>query len=69
MVTSESSYHSIYDGCTVEYLAKAGVNVEHIRLEEVGIHGNGHMMFLEKNGVQIAENVIDKWIGKTFGGN
>lgn len=69
MVTSESSFHAVYDSCTAEYLAQAEVNVEHIRLEEVGIHGNGHMMFMEKNGIQIAEDVIDEWIGKMFGGH
>jgi pimeloyl-ACP methyl ester carboxylesterase len=66
MVTSESSFHAVYDGCTAGYLAQAGVNVEHIRLESVGIRGNGHMMFMEKNGLQIAEEVVEKWIVKTF---
>jgi len=56
----------VYDGCTAEYLAQAGVTVEHIRLENVGIHGNGHMMFMEKNGLQIAEDVVERWIHKTF---
>jgi len=66
MVTSESSYHAVYDGCTAEYLAQAGVKVEHIRLENVGIYGNGHMMFMEKNGLQIAEHVVENWLDKTF---
>ena len=66
IVTSESSYHAVYDSCTAKYLAQAGVDVEHIRLENVGIHGNGHMMFMEKNGLQIAKDVVEKWIDKTF---
>jgi hypothetical protein len=66
MVTSESGYHAVYDGCTAEYLVQAGVGVEHIRLESIGIHGNGHMMFMEKNGLRIAEDVVEKWIDKTF---
>jgi len=66
IVTSESSFHAVYDGCTAEYLAQAGVNVEHVRLENAGIHGNGHMMFMEKNNIQIAEEVVENWIDKTF---
>ncbi|KAJ7047770.1 alpha/beta-hydrolase [Mycena alexandri] len=63
-VTSEASYHAQYDNCTVNYLLQAGVGVEHIRLENVGIHGNAHMFFMEKNGIQIAEQVIQPWISK-----
>ncbi|KAG6833593.1 hypothetical protein H0H87_004220 [Tephrocybe sp. NHM501043] len=62
VVTSESSYHSIYDACTVQYLSQAGVPVDHISLETIGIHGNGHMMFMEKNSVQIADEVIQRWL-------
>lgn len=63
VVTSESSFHAVYDGCTVNYLKQAGVNVKHLRLEEVGIHGNGHMMFMEKNNMEVAQ-VVEKWIAK-----
>jgi len=63
-VTSEASYHAQYDNCTVEYLREAGVSVEHIYLAEVGIHGNAHMFFMEKNNLQIAEQVIQPWISK-----
>ncbi|KAG6918211.1 hypothetical protein DXG01_015804 [Tephrocybe rancida] len=66
VVTSESSYHSIYDDCTVQYLTQAGVRVDHISLGDVGIHGNGHMMFMEKNGLQIVDEVVQKWISKTI---
>ncbi|GLB33403.1 putative alpha/beta hydrolase [Lyophyllum shimeji] len=65
IVTSESSYHSIYDGCTAEFLRQAGVSVKHVNLGDVGIHGNGHMMFMEKNGLQIAEEVVQRWISQT----
>ncbi|KAF8897146.1 Alpha/Beta hydrolase protein [Infundibulicybe gibba] len=64
MVTSESSYHSIYDACTAGYLSQAGVSVEHIHLGDVGIHGNGHMMFMEMNNLEIADQVVEKWIAK-----
>ncbi|KAK0206197.1 Alpha/beta hydrolase family-domain-containing protein [Desarmillaria ectypa] len=69
MVTSESSYHALYDNCTANYLVQAGVAVDHINLVGVGIHGNGHMMFMERNRQQIARDVIQKWLLKTFGNN
>ncbi len=60
MITSESSYHASYDECTAAYLQQAGVDVDHIRLESIGIRGNGHMMMLEKNSDAIAK-VIAAW--------
>ncbi|KAF9468789.1 alpha beta-hydrolase [Collybia nuda] len=66
MVTSEASYHAVYDDCSVQFLQQAGVSVEHARLPDLGIHGNGHMMFMEKNNLQIAEDVLEKWISKTI---
>ncbi|KAF5357603.1 hypothetical protein D9758_007419 [Tetrapyrgos nigripes] len=63
VITSESSYHSEFDRCTVEYLKQAGVDIEHLRLaEDRGIKGNGHMMFMELNGLEIAEKVVRRWI-------
>jgi pimeloyl-ACP methyl ester carboxylesterase len=61
VVTGEASFHAPYDYCTVEYLKQAGVQVEHVNLAEEGIHGNGHMFFMEKNNMQIAERVL-KWL-------
>ncbi|KAF7326892.1 AB hydrolase-1 domain-containing protein [Mycena venus] len=63
-VTSEASYHAQYDNCSVAYLRQAGVSVEHISLGDVGIHGNAHMFFMEKNGLQIVDQVIKPWISK-----
>lgn len=61
-MTAEASYHSVYDHCSVAFLQQAGVPVEHVKLAEVGIRGNGHMMFLEKNGLEILERVVGPWI-------
>ena len=63
IVTSEASYHAPYDHCTAKYLAQAGVKHSFVRLPEVGIHGNGHMMMLEKNNLQIAA-VLRGWVEK-----
>ena len=54
IVTSEASYHAPYDHCTSRYLRQAGVAHDFVRLPDIGIHGNGHMMMLEKNNIAIA---------------
>jgi len=61
-VTSETSWHGIFDDCTVDFLRQAGLTVNFVRLQDVGIHGNGHMMFMELNSDEIAEKVVGKWI-------
>lgn len=66
VVTSQASYHAVYDDCSVQFLREAGVIVEHVHLPDVGIFGNGHMMFMEKNNIQIAEEVVEKWIDETL---
>jgi pimeloyl-ACP methyl ester carboxylesterase len=63
LVTAEASYHAVYDHCTAEYLRQAGVPTDHVRLEDHGIHGNAHMMMLEKNNLQIAA-LITAWLSR-----
>jgi len=67
VLTSEASYHAPYDHCTVKYLQQAGVKPSFIRLADLGIHGNSHVMMLEKNNKEIAA-VIAKWLDETFNG-
>lgn len=57
VVTSQASYHAVYDRCTVEYLRQAGVNVTWLSLPLAGVFGNGHFIFMEKNNIEIAERV------------
>lgn len=38
-----------------------GISVDHYKLDDVGIEGNGHMMMIEKNNTQILDFIID-WI-------
>jgi hypothetical protein len=40
---------------------QAGVHPKWIKLADVGIHGNGHMMMLEKNNLEIGA-VMSKWL-------
>jgi pimeloyl-ACP methyl ester carboxylesterase len=61
VITGEASYHAAYDHCTVAYLEQAGAHPAFIRLPDVGVHGNGHMMMLEKNSTAIA-GVIAQWL-------
>ncbi|HLH99131.1 MAG TPA: alpha/beta hydrolase [Xanthobacteraceae bacterium] len=61
VVTSEASYHAAYDDCTAAYLAQAGVPVKQVHLADLGIHGNGHMMMIEKNNQAIAAVIAD-WV-------
>jgi pimeloyl-ACP methyl ester carboxylesterase len=61
VLTSEASYHAPYDHCTVKYLSQAGVKPTHIKLVDLGIRGNSHVMMNEKNNKEIAA-VIAKWL-------
>ena len=63
VLTSEASYHAMYDQCTVTFLKNAGADVDHIRLVDRGIRGNAHMMMLEKNSDDIAAVIAD-WTGR-----
>ena len=64
VVTAEASYHAVYDHCTAKYLAQAGVKVTALRLGDHGIHGNAHMIMLEKNNLQVA-GLIAEWLART----
>ena len=63
IVTAEASYHAGYDGCTKRFLERGGVHVDHALLAEHGIHGNAHMMMLEKNSDATAALIAD-WTDK-----
>ena len=63
LVTAEASYHAVFDRGTVEFLRQAGVSVDWLCLELEGIHGNGHMMFMEKNSDEIADLLHRRILG------
>lgn len=60
---SQSSYHAVYDHCSVNFLRQAGVKVDFLRLEDIGIKGNGHLQMMEKNNLEVAK-VLHKWMQK-----
>ncbi|CAJ0551341.1 Ff.00g112710.m01.CDS01 [Fusarium sp. VM40] len=62
IVTGEASYHMPYDYCTAKYLLQAGCSkTKHVELGEEGIHGNGHMMFMEKNSDKV-QGLVEGWV-------
>ena len=54
IVIAEASPQAHTGHCTAKFLTQAGVANDFIRLETVGISGNGHMMMLERNSAEIA---------------
>ena len=65
VLTSEASYHAPYDHCTVKFLQQAGIKPSFVKLVDLGIRGNSHVMMLEKNNREIAA-VIAKWLDQNL---
>ena len=61
IIAAEASYHAVYDHCTANYLRQAGATTTFVRLEDRGLRGNGHMVMLEKNSLDVAA-LLRKWI-------
>ena len=59
--TSNASNHAPYDHCTAEFLKQAGVQAEHLKLADLGLHGNGHLHFMEKNNLEIIAG-LEPWL-------
>ena len=62
-VSGEASYHRPFAHCTAKWLNQAGVKTTYVKLEDVGLTGNGHQMMSEKNSAEIAKYFQD-WIEK-----
>jgi pimeloyl-ACP methyl ester carboxylesterase len=62
-VSGEASYHRPYAHCTAKWLNQAGVKTTYVRLEDVGITGNGHQFMSEKNSAEISKFFMD-WLEK-----
>jgi pimeloyl-ACP methyl ester carboxylesterase len=65
VLTSEASYHAPYDHCTVKFLQQAGVKPSFVKLVDLGIRGNSHVMMLEKNNREIAAVIAD-WLERNL---
>jgi len=62
-LAAEASFYAPYNHCTVGYLKQAGVEVSFVKLADIGLRGNGHMMMMEKNSDAIAQVIIE-WLDK-----
>lgn len=62
-ISANGTYHRVYDPCIPKWLNQAGVPTDFVRLETVGLSGNGHMMMLEKNSDGIITFILE-WIRK-----
>lgn len=63
ILTAEASYHAAYDHGTSEFLTQAGVENDFVRLEDIGLSGNGHMIMCETNNHAVADFMIG-WLAK-----
>lgn len=61
VVTGEASFLGQSDAHTAAFLRQAGCDVEHIKLEEHGVRGNGHLMMLEKNNREALGPIL-RWL-------
>ena len=62
----EASAWSRHDHGTVDCLVQAGVRAVHLRLEDHGLRGNGHLMMQERNSDDIAA-FLERWISEYVG--
>ena len=62
-ISANGTYHRVYDPCIPKFLNQAGVKTDFVRLEEVGIRGNSHMMMLEKNSDDVIKFIVS-WLQK-----
>jgi pimeloyl-ACP methyl ester carboxylesterase len=67
-VTADSSFASPGSPGGVAFLKQAGVQAEELRLGDIGIKGNGHMMMVEKNSREVLQPLID-WMKKNVTGS
>jgi pimeloyl-ACP methyl ester carboxylesterase len=63
LMVGEASFQAPAAHCNTYFLTQAGVQHDFIRLEDVGIHGNGHFLMHEKNNLEVAAVIAD-WLNK-----
>ena len=63
LVTAEASFASPGNRGAVAYFKQAGVKAEELRLVSHNIHGNGHMMMVEKNNREVLKPIL-AWVEK-----
>ena len=63
LLHAEASFAMPTAHCGAAFLKQSGVDNDFVKLADLGIHGNGHFMMLEKNSLQIAAVIAD-WLNK-----
>src|SRR4029077_9715855 len=63
IVTAEGSFASPGNPGGIAYFRQAGCKAEEMRLVTLGIHGNGHMMMVEKNNREVLKPILE-WVAK-----
>jgi pimeloyl-ACP methyl ester carboxylesterase len=63
LVTAEASFASPGNPGACAYLKQAGCRAEELRLVNHSVHGNGHMMMLEKNNREVLKTILE-WVDK-----
>ena len=61
ILTGEATIHVTYDQCLAQFLAQAGLTVNHTYLADVGIKGNSQFLDVEKNSDEIA-GLVESWL-------
>jgi pimeloyl-ACP methyl ester carboxylesterase len=62
-VSTQASYHRVFDSCIPKWLNQAGVKTQYVKLEDVGLTGNEHELMLDKNSDEIAK-FFAQWLDK-----
>lgn len=66
VVVGEASFMAPFEHGAADFLVQAGVPAELLRLEQHGIHGNGHMTMSERNSDEVAAFIAD-WLQRKLG--
>ena len=66
IVEAEASLFANSCPATAAFLEQAGCRVERIVLAEHGVHGNGHLMMLERNNCDALGPIL-RWLDDTIG--
>lgn len=64
-LSAKGTYHRVFDVCIPKWLNQAGAKDDFVRLEDVGIKGNMHEMFLDRNSQDVIK-FIDGWVAKNI---
>ncbi len=62
-MSAEATYHRVFDVCIPKWRNQAGAKDDFVRLEDVGIKGNMHEMFLDRNSQEVVK-FIEGWVAK-----